>query len=43
MHYQTQRRDFRVGGAVGVDTAKEGVWKQLVYKDHLDGAELRVN
>lgn len=28
---------------VGVDKAKQGVWKQAVYKVHLDGAELRVN
>lgn len=29
--------------AVGVDTAKQGVWKRPVYKGHLDGAKLRVN
>lgn len=29
--------------ALGVDTAKQGVWKQPVYKTHLDGTNLRVN
>lgn len=29
--------------AGGVNTAKKGVWKQAVYKAHLDRAELRVN
>lgn len=28
---------------VGVDKAKQGVWKQAVYKVHLDRVELRVN
>lgn len=29
--------------AAGVDAAEQGVWKQPVYKAHLDGAERRVN
>lgn len=29
--------------ALGVDTTEQGVWKQSVYKAHLDGIQRRVN
>lgn len=42
MHYQGQAL-HQSCEELGVDTAKQGVWKQAVYKAHLDGTWLRVN
>ena len=39
MHYQCSPY-ISAARAVGVDTAKQGVWKQPVYKAHLDKGQL---